>query len=56
VEVASVVVEAGGGLSLAVGEMRPATEAAKKDPSRGGSGQEVRPSFAAIRKIMTNVI
>jgi hypothetical protein len=29
---------------------------AKKDPSRGGSGQEVRPSFAAIRKIITNGI
>ena len=50
------VAESGGVVLLAVGKMRPATEAAKKDPSRGGSGQEVRPSFAAIRKIMTNGI
>jgi hypothetical protein len=46
----------GGALSLAVGKTRPPTEAAKKDPSRGGSGQEVRPSFAVIRGIMTNEI
>ena len=41
---------------MAAGKMRPATEAAKKDPSRGGSGQEVRPSFAVNRGIMTNEI
>jgi hypothetical protein len=46
----------GWGSLLAAGKMRPATEAAKKDPSRGGSGQEVRPSFAVNRGIMTNEI